>query len=125
MTKFHKLSNTEMEVMKIIWNLNKEVTSSELLKTFATEKGKKWSNQTMSTFLSRMVEKGTLTSSKKGRGNVYKALVTQREYEQSEAQGILNSIYKGSIKNFLAALYYEKGMGIKEIEDLKEWFSEK
>ena len=31
MKKFQKLSDTEMEIMTIIWGLNKEVTSAELL----------------------------------------------------------------------------------------------
>ena len=31
MKKFQKLSDTEMEIMTIIWGVNKEVTSSELL----------------------------------------------------------------------------------------------
>ena len=62
MKKFQKLSDTEMEIMTIIWGLNKEVTSAELLNIIEKEKGKRWSGQTIATFLSRMIEKGVLTS---------------------------------------------------------------
>lgn len=125
MNKFQKLSDTEMELMLIIWELNKEVTSAELLDIFEKEKGKKWSGQTISTFLSRMIEKCVLTSNKIGRTNYYKAIVTIDEYRQKEAEGILNDMYKGSVKSFLSALYYGKKINKEEINELKEWFSKK
>lgn len=125
MKKFQKLSDTEMELMLIIWELNKEVTSAELLSIFEKEKGKKWSGQTISTFLSRMLEKGVLTSNKIGRTNYYTAIVTIDEYRQKEAEGILNDMYKGSVKSFLSALYYGKKINKEEVNELKEWFSNK
>lgn len=125
MNKFQKLSDTEMELMSIIWELNKKVTSAELLEIVEKEKDKKWSGQTISTFLSRMVEKGVLTYDKKGRTNYYIATVTIEEYRQKEAESILNDMYKGSIKKFLSALYHGKKMNKEEIDDLKEWFSDK
>ena len=125
MKKFQKLSDTEMEIMTIIWGLNKEVTSAELLNIIEKEKGKRWSGQTIATFLSRMIEKGDLTSIKRGRANYYMFSLTMEEYRQREAEGILNDMYKGSVKKFLSALYYGKKMNKKEIDELKEWFSDK
>ena len=57
MTNFQKLSDTEMEVMEIIWASDHPITSGELLEIFARDKGKKWKGQTMATFLARLVEK--------------------------------------------------------------------
>ena len=125
MGKFQKLSDTEMDLMSIIWRLNKEVTSSELLEIVERDNGKTWSGQTISTFLSRMMEKGVLTSHKKGRTNYYRAAVTIEEYRQKEAEGIINDMYKGSVKKFLSALYYGKKINKKEIDELKDWFSNK
>lgn len=125
MEKFQKLSDTEMELMKIIWKLDKAVTSTELLKIIETDKGKKWSGQTIATFLSRMVEKQVLSSIKKGRTNYYTYKLTLEEYKQREAEGILNDMYKGSVKKFLSALYYGKKVNKEEIDELKEWFSER
>lgn len=123
MSKFQKLSDTEMELMLIIWNLNKEVTSGELLDIVDKKKGKRWSSQTISTFLSRMIEKEVLTSNKVGRTNYYTPSVSLDEYKQREAEGILNDMYKGSVKSFLSALYYGKKIKKEEIDELKEWFS--
>ena len=123
--KIDKLSDTEREMMEVIWQLDKMVTSSELLKIFNEKKGKKWSAQTMSTFLTRIVDKGVLTSNKEGRINFYESIISKEEYTQYEAENILNNLYKGSLKNFLSALYYKKDMSTDDIQEINNWFSEK
>ena len=123
--KIDKLSDTEREMMEVIWQLDKMVTSSELLKIFNENKGKKWSAQTMSTFLTRIVDKGVLISNKEGRINFYESLISKEEYTQYEAENILNNLYKGSLKNFLSALYYKKNMSTEDIQEISNWFSEK
>ena len=125
MMKIEKLSDTEREMMEVIWQLDKSVTSSELLKIFNEKKGKKWSAQTMSTFLTRIVDKGVLTSNKEGRINFYESIISKEEYTQYEAENILNNLYKGSLKNFLSALYYKKDMSTDDIQEINNWFSEK
>lgn len=123
--KIDKLSDTEREMMEVIWQLDKKVTSSELLKIFNEKKGKKWSAQTMSTFLTRIVDKGVLISNKEGRINFYESIISKEEYTQYEAENILNNLYKGSLKNFLSALYYKKDMSTDDIQEINNWFSEK
>ena len=117
---FQKLSNTEMDIMQIIWDSKIPVTSSSLLDIFAKEKDKEWKGQTISTFLSRLVKKGLLTFKKNGRTNYYYAKITLDEYKQNEAQSILNKMYMGSISNFLSALYNNKKV---THDELKDWFS--
>ncbi|MDY4078933.1 MAG: BlaI/MecI/CopY family transcriptional regulator [Clostridium sp.] len=124
--EFKKLTNEEMNLMKIMWELKREVTPSELLLIIEETRGKKWAKQTIGTILGRMVDKGVITCSKRGRNNYYIPTVTVKEYEQLEAREVLSNMYKGSIKNFLSALYYDKKkMSKKDIEELKEWFSDK
>lgn len=125
MTNFQKLSETEMEVMQIIWAFDHPVTSSELLDIFAREKRKVWKGQTIATFLARLVEKGVLTSIKQGRANLYKPRMSQEEYRRQEAKSLLETLYEGSVKNFLAALYDGKELTKDELTDLKRWFAEK
>lgn len=125
MKKIEKLSDSEREIMDIIWNIDRKVTSSEILKIFNEGKGKKWSAQTISTFLTRIVDKGILKSDREGRTNYYYYIVNKKEYESNQAENILNNLYKGSLKNFLSALYYEKDMTDEEYKEISEWFSKK
>lgn len=126
MKKFQRLSDTEMEVMQVIWSAGHPITSSELLAIFAEKKKREWKGQTISTFLARLTEKGVLSSSQqKGRTKEYFPQVTPEEYRRNEAKGILDLMYKGSVKNFLAALYEGESGDKQELEDIKKWFAGK
>lgn len=126
MTNFQKLSETEMEVMQIIWASGHPMASSELLDIFARDKGKEWKGQTMATFLARLVEKGVLISTKQqGRTNIYEPCMSPEEYRSQEAKSLLKTLYEGSVKNFLATLYDGKELTRDEIAELRCWFAEK
>ncbi|GIP31794.1 BlaI/MecI/CopY family transcriptional regulator [Paenibacillus sp. J2TS4] len=125
MKEFQKLSDTEMELMQVIWGCGSPVTSSELLRIFAEDRGKEWKGQTISTFLARLVDKGVLEATKQGRANTYVPRLSPEEYKLWEAQSVLDGLYQGSVKNFLSALYDGKKMSKEEIAELKQWFSEK
>lgn len=124
MIKIQKLSETEKELMEAIWTCKPPVTSTELLHLFA-EKGKEWKGQTISTFLSRLVNKGALSAQKEGRTNHYTPLISQVEYKLMETQDVLNGLYQGSVKNLISALYDGDKLSDQDIAELKNWFSEK
>lgn len=124
MPDFQRLSETEMKLMKIIWKKNGPVRSSELLDIFSEKEGKGWKGQTIATFLSRLVEKGLLSIKKEGRANTYAPCLTFKQYKKKEARSLLNTMYQGSIKNFLATLYDDK-VKTEELDEVKKWFSEK
>lgn len=98
MTEFQKLTDTEMEVMQVIWKLNRSVTSSELLEIFSE---KSWKGQTINTFLSKLVDKGLLSVTRgKWRVNHYSPCVTFKEYKKREAKSVLDTMYQGSMTTF-------------------------
>lgn len=122
--KVQKLSESEMEVMQAIWKSMPPVTSKELLELFA-ESGKEWKAQTISTFLSRLVDKGALSSVRDGRTNRYTPKISSEEYKLMETKGMLDGLYQGSVKNLLSALYDGDKLSNRDIAELKKWLSEK
>jgi len=122
--QIQKLSETEMELMVVIWSCDPPVTSTELLDIFA-EKGKAWKAQTMSTFLSRLVDKGALTVTRRGRINDYKPLLQPEDYKLQETQHVLDGLYQGSVKNLVSAMYDGDKLSDDDISELKKWLSEK
>ncbi|CAH0122147.1 Penicillinase repressor [Paenibacillus sp. CECT 9249] len=124
MEKMQKLSDTEMELMGVIWECDPPVTSTELLQIFA-QRGKEWKAQTISTFLSRLVDKGALETTKHGRTNKYVPLISPKDYKLAETQHVLDGLYQGSVKNLIAALYDGDKLSDEDIAELKQWFSEK
>nr|WP_062049634.1 BlaI/MecI/CopY family transcriptional regulator [Bacillus sp. JCM 19034] len=124
MSKFQSLSETEMKLMQVIWKMNHPVKSSELLDFFSEKEGKEWKGQTIATFLSRLVDKGLLSVKREGRSNTYTPCLSLKEYKKKEAQSLLDTMYQGSVKNFLATLYDDK-VTSNELDELKKWFSDK
>ena len=121
MGMFQSLSESEMEIMQVIWEMATPVTTTQMLEIFA-HKG--WKAQTMSTFLTRLVEKGVLTAARKGKSNFYTPAITLEEYRQLEAEHVIESMYHGSLRNFLAAFYGGKKLSRTEAEELKAWFDQ-
>ncbi|EGG35824.1 BlaI/MecI/CopY family transcriptional regulator [Paenibacillus sp. HGF5] len=124
MNQVQKLSDTEMELMEVIWESTPPVTSTELLALFA-QRGREWKAQTMSTFLSRLVDKGALTATRDGRTNKYTPRISPEDYKLMEAQHVLDGLYQGSVKNLISALYDGEKLSDEDIAELKQWFSQK
>lgn len=68
MGAFYELSQAEREIMEVIWDRGEAVTAGELLTVFAQ---RAWKAQTMSTFLSRLADKGMLRGERQGRCTRY------------------------------------------------------
>ena len=119
MKKFYRLSDSEMEIMRVIWGSDAPVTVARLLSVF---ENRKWKTQTMATFLTRLADKGLLTIDREARTNVYTPAITEQKYRQWEAQDLLRSLYDGSLQGFLSALYDGGPMDTSEAEELKKWF---
>lgn len=124
MSKIHKLSDTELELMEAIWASAPPVTSTELLNQFLL-KGRDWKAQTISTFLSRLVDKGFLTATRHGRLNKYIPEISPEEYKLVETQHVLDGLYQGSVKNLISAMYDGDKLSDQDIDELKHWFAEK
>ncbi|MCL2838687.1 MAG: BlaI/MecI/CopY family transcriptional regulator [Oscillospiraceae bacterium] len=123
MKNLGRLSETEMEVMQSIWELATPVTVAQLLNIFEESKG--WKTSTLSTILSRLIDKGFLTKTMKGKVNFYDVTLAQNEYQAYETQNLLHSLHGGNIKNFMTALVDNSNITQKDIEELKEWFQSK
>ncbi|GAA0370940.1 BlaI/MecI/CopY family transcriptional regulator [Bacillus horti] len=122
MKNLGKLSETEMEVMEVIWKEGTPVTVSKLLDIF---EDKDWKTSTMSTLLKRLIEKGFLTKTLDGKVNYYHTSVTMEQYRKIETQTFLNRLYNGKVKNFITALVNDDEFSKKDIAELREWFKQK
>lgn len=114
-----RISDSEMELMQIIWAVGEEITSAELTERL----GKLWKPTTIQTFLKRLTDKGILTVRKEGKTNLYAAAVTEDEYKREQTEEFLKEMHNGSFKSLLASLLGGKGADKNEVRELKEWFN--
>lgn len=118
-----RLPDSELEIMMIIWDLNKPVTRMEIEEKLGGER--KLSPTTILSFLSRLQEKGFLKVQKSGKNNVYLAMIEREDYMRTESRNILKRLYQNSAKNFLAALYDGDSLTEEELEELEDYISKK
>jgi len=118
-----RLPDSELEIMMIIWELDKPVTRMEIEKHL--EGDKKLSPTTILSFLARLEEKGFVAVEKEGKNNVYIAMIDREIYVQKESWNILKRLYQNSIKNFLMALFDSRELSDRELMELEEVVREK
>ncbi|HGH0443916.1 TPA: BlaI/MecI/CopY family transcriptional regulator [Clostridioides difficile] len=97
-----KIPQTELKVMKFIWNKNDIVTSKEVTKAMELEYG--WKITTTLAILSRLVIRRFLTSERIGRITHYTILIAKKDYKISETKRFLNDIHSNSLESLLNSL---------------------
>lgn len=118
-----KVTESEMVIMKIIWEAEKKVNSAYVLGNLP--ENIKWKMTTVTTFLSRLTGRGMLDIvEKKGRTNFYLPSMTKEEYSLRVTRDVMLGTGLGSIKNLIASLYKTNDISKKNISNLKEWLSE-
>lgn len=112
-----KISESEMEVMKVFWS-NRGWLSLNDLRGHLSEKS--WKYNTIGTFVLRLVEKGVLACKKQGKTNYYSPLVSEEDYKKAETQYFLKEIHGGSMKSLLASLA-DTTLSPEDIDELADW----
>ena len=88
-----KISDAELEIMKIIWANQEKSTLFSYLMDKLADKGKPWQKNTLITLLRRLINKGFLKAKKMGRRNEYTPLISEFEYQTAQTQNFLKKIY--------------------------------
>lgn len=113
------ITDSEYQIMRILWKAEKKMTVADVVKELD---GNDWTASTVSTFLQRLLKKEVIACDKKGKTNLYYPQLKQSEYDLSETENFLSKIYKGSVKNLVAALYENKKLSNEDMSDLKKMF---
>ena len=125
----NNISEAEAELMQIIWESRDDkgnylpVSTNEI----ADKVKDKWSVSAVSTFLVRMEKKGFIKSDKRGRCNVFTAVVKESDYKAEESRRFIDRLYNGSVRGLLASLCDNRATQekLEEIEKLLQEAKEK
>ena len=106
-------------IMKIIWDSQEAPALQQIMDRVNEENGKNWKSQTVSTFLSRLVKKGFLTSQRRGRYSYYQPLVSKEEFWQATMEENAEFFAQGDMVE-MAYRLCRKMLSREEREKLKE-----
>lgn len=122
MAKWQRMSEAEKQIMDIIWASERPITTSEILKRLPEDKA--WKQNTVITFLARLMEKGIITATRIGKAHHYKPLVTEQEYVNFETKQFLKDVHKGSVYGLISALCDSGDLTKDDIESLMKKLEE-
>lgn len=117
-----RLGDAELEVMQAVWAAGEPVGSALIQSALAGKRS--WALPTLLTVLSRLCEKGFLKSERRGRSNLYTALIGEDAYRQKEGRTILEKLYGNSVTGLVAALYDGKSIGDRDMEELRAFLDQ-
>jgi len=117
-----KISDAEMEVMKVIWN-KKEVTSQEIINQL---EGHDWNDNTVRTLINRLISKKAVGISKKeGKTYTYVSLVNENDYKVKKMKNVIKQLYNGSFNEMLLNFIDSNEITKNELKELMNEINEK
>lgn len=118
-----KIPDAELELMMIIWDAGRPVTRVEIEENLSNDRGVL--PNTILSLLTRLEKRGFVKKERDGKLNYYSALVEKEPYLKEAGQGFLNRMFRGSLKNFAAALYDGEELSKEEASELLEFLENK
>ena len=118
-TLAEKISDSELEIMKILWRAEDALPVTEIREALQRSKG--WEATTVKTLVSRLVTKGVVRQEKRG-VFYYSPLISEREYNGWATKHLIERLYHGSARELVAALVHSDGLTQSDIEELRAMF---
>ena len=117
-----RISDTEWEIMRIIWP-DHPLTANEVIERL-TAAGVEWHPKTARTLLARLVQKGALGYEARGRTYVYSPLVSEEDCVATVSESFLDRVFGGSLKPMLAHFVERQKLTRKDLEELERLLGE-
>lgn len=96
-----KISDSELEVLNVIWN-KKQATSIEIIEEL---KLKNWSNNTVRTFIKRLLGKGAIKKvNKVGKTYTYTAKINEDKYKSQALKHFIDTVFRGNKEEFIKVM---------------------
>jgi BlaI family transcriptional regulator, penicillinase repressor len=112
-----RISDTEWEIMRIIWGRH-PLTASEVVERLAA-KDASWHPKTVRTLLARLVRKKALDYKTNGRAYVYSPLVSEAECVATASESFLERVFGGSLQPMLTHFVEHRKLTDAELEELR------
>ena len=118
-TTSFKISDAELEVMTILWREKQAVSFSDIRTELHDKMG--WEKSTIATLLRRLQKKGAVSIQEK-EIHYYIPNITKEDYVMVKKRSLIDKLYDGSTKNFVAALCQTGELTEEDIDELKMYF---
>lgn len=113
-----RISDTEWEIMRVVWDRN-PITAAEIIDKLS-EGDPSWHPVTAKTLLNRLVKKGALGFLVDGRTYWYKPLVKEKECVNAASASFLGRVFSGSLSTMVAHFVEQRRLTPKQTRELRK-----
>ena len=118
MKEMPRISETEWEIMKVVWKRS-PVSAGDILLQLQEEDAS-WHPKTAKTLMARLVTKGALGFNRQGRAYLYHPLVEEKACRAAESESFLSRVFGGSLRPLLVHMVEAKKISREEIKELRK-----
>ena len=120
--KQQTLTKSEMQVMNILWDLDRGACVNDILAQYPDPKP---AYTTIATFLKILTQKG-FVEHKKGSGKllIYSPLITKEKYRRQVMEEVKDDFFGNSFKSMFSFFVREEHLTVEEIQELIEQIKE-
>jgi BlaI family transcriptional regulator, penicillinase repressor len=122
MKRIPKISDTEWEIMRVVWAQH-PLTAADIIAQL-TAADPSWHPKTARTLLARLVEKKALGYEERGRIYVYEPRVTEAECVAAASGSFVERVFGGSLRPMLVHFIEQRRLSRKDLDELRALFDE-
>ena len=123
MSEIMRLPDTELEIMKVIWESGETLSTSEV--KILLERQRPWNVSALQTLLNRLIDRGFLESYKEGKNRFYTPLVAERDYLAVENKAFLEKVNDRSVTKLVASLFDSHSISEADLDELAAFIRSK
>ena len=123
MSEIMRLPDTELEIMKVIWESGETLSTSEVKALL--ERSRPWNVSALQTLLNRLIDRGFLESYKEGKNRFYTPLVEEKDYLAVENNAFLEKVNDRSVTKLVASLFDSHSISEADLDELAAFIRSK
>ena len=124
--KIIRLPESELEIMQAIWALKEDgeqwVSAGVIMKRFPEITRLKLT--TVLTLITRLHNKGFISTEKIGRANSYTPIITSEEYRRFATEDFVKKVYMNDRMDLINKLFATNSFSADELEEIKQTIKE-
>ena len=122
MRKTNEISSAELEVLQVLWELEKPSKIQALCEHMRDGKG---NYSTIATLVGRLKEKGAVNAEKRGKTFYYSAALDRDEYVRNQTNRFIKRLYGGSAVKLALSLFRSGDLTKEEMSELRGLLDER
>jgi BlaI family penicillinase repressor len=117
-----KISSAESQIMEALWARG-ALTPEEVVAAVGPANG--WARNTVRVMITRLLNKGAISSAKETDGRfLYRPVLARAAYVEAESQGLLDRLFEGKLAPLVAHFAEHRKLTPEDVETLKALIEE-